>query len=175
MLNFTSFKKKILSESNLLDKFTHQGEEVAISENLQVKIEGVLIGEKFECLEDARAYAVNFISMKAEVLDYEHIPEHVLVSTIEKHHKTRVTHTLLESYDELLSSKQFTIDPVVAELKNRDAFGKYEFLLNDGSKVSLSEETHDKLRLLLKDKYDIVEYMKESCDNFKEVVRAIRG
>jgi hypothetical protein len=74
----------------------------------------------------------------------------------------------------LLSSKQFTVDPVVSELKNVDSFGKYEFMLNDGSRVSLSEETHSQLRHLLKDKYDIVEYMKESYDNFKEVVKAIR-
>jgi hypothetical protein len=175
MLNFTNLKKKLLSESNLLDKFIHQGEEVVITENLEVKIDGVLIGERFESLDEAKNYAINFIAMKAEVLDYESVPERVLVSTIEKHHNTRVTHTLLESYNELLSSKQFTIDPVVSELKSPNFFGKYEFALRDGSKVSLSEETHSQLRHLLKDKYDIVEYMKESYDNFKEVVKAVRN
>jgi hypothetical protein len=174
MLNFTSFKKKLLSENNLLDKFTHQGEEVVITEKLEVKIDGVLIGERFESLDEAKNYAVNFIAMRAEVLDYESVPERVLVSTIEKHHGTRVTHTLLESYSELLSSKQFTVDPVVSELKSPNSFGKYEFTLKDGSKVSLSEETHLKLRHLLKDKYDIVEYMKESYDNFKEVVKVVK-
>jgi hypothetical protein len=176
MLNYSNFRKKILSENNLLDRRIVRGDEITINKNFEVKVNGVVIGESFENLEEAQIHVSNYVNMNLETIDYDSVPTHVLVGAIEKHHGdgVRITHKLIESYEQKLSTKEFTIDPVISELKSIDAFGKYEFVLNDGSRISISEETCNTLRHLLRDKYDIVEFMKESSDNFKQVVKAVR-
>jgi len=51
-----------------------------------------------------------------------------------------------------------------------------DFILNDGKTVAISEETVEKIANLLnnsKHKEEILNYMRESVDNFLHVVRKI--
>ena len=81
----------------------------------------------------------------------------------------------------LASSKSFTLDPVLLEMRTTYKSanlieGKIDFTLNDGKQVAISEETVNKLASLLNsttDKEEILDYMRENVDNFLSVIRQI--
>lgn len=174
MLTYDSLKENIRRSSNILESFTFQESKVHITSTYEIHIDDEFIGSS-DSLEEAREYAYNYIKLSNHIDTKTLIPEHKLVESIQSNHGLiRITDKLLESYTELLSSNEYTTDPVISELKTQNSFGKYEFTLNDGSKIAISEDTHKKLSALLQNKYDIVEYMKESVDNFKRIVREIR-
>ena len=174
MKSFQSLLEKIKESSDVLENLKYRGESVTITRDLNILINEENVGSA-KTLEEAKQYAYKYVDLKSQAEVDNYIPEHIIVNTISKHHNvTKVTDTLIESYNQLISSSEYTIDPVVNELKKQSSLGKYEFYLKDGNRVSISEETQKKLTSLLKDKYDIVEYMKESIDNFKQVVREIR-
>lgn len=174
MKSFQSLVEKIKESSGILESLKYRGESVTITRNLEILVNEDYIGNA-KTLSEAKQYVYKYIDLSSQAEVENYIPEHIIVNTISKHHNvTKVTDTLIESYNQLISSSEYTIDPVVNELKKQNSLGKYEFCLKDGNKVSISEETQRKLTSLLKDKYDIVEYMKESVDNFKRIVREIR-
>ena len=82
---------------------------------------------------------------------------------------------IVESYLDLASSNLFTIDPVLLEIKQRSSSlsGKIEHKLSDGSVVAINEETQNLLNTLLEDKYQIVEYMRESKQNFMRIIKEV--
>lgn len=172
MLSFKSLKDNILSQKNLLEEFKYNGESIAITKDFEVCINGTTLGDSFESVLEAKQVAVDYID---SIQNDSVISENLIVNIIEKHYtQIKITQNLLEAYKQTLSTKEFSIDPVVKELKEYDTFGKYEFILNDGNRVSISEELHSTLHVLLNNKYEIIEYMKESIDNFKSVLRQIR-
>ena len=102
--------------------------------------------------------------------------EEKIVSLIRKHHSIdRITDTLVESYIELASSNIFTIDPVIVEIKQKTSSlpGKLEYTLEDGNTVAINEDTQKLLTTLLDDKYQIVEYMRESKENFMRIIKEV--
>lgn len=174
MKSFQSLLEKIKESSGILENLKYRGESVAITENLDIYVNEEHIGNA-DTLSEAKQYACKYVDLKNQAEVTHYIPEHIIVNCISKHHSvSKVTDTLIESYNQLINSNEYTVDPVVNELKKPNSFGKYEFNLSDGNKVLVSEETQKKLSSLLRDKYDIVEYMKESIDNFKRIVREIR-
>lgn len=46
-------------------------------------------------------------------------------------------------------------------------------MLNDGNSVVINEETQNLLNALLEDKYQIVEYMRESKQNFMRIIKEV--
>ena len=84
---------------------------------------------------------------------------------------------MIESYIELASSNIFTVDPVILEMKTGSTLiaGKLDYTLEDGTVVAIDESTQSNLNMLLKDRPEIVEYMRESKDNFMRIVRDIKG
>jgi predicted GNAT superfamily acetyltransferase len=46
-------------------------------------------------------------------------------------------------------------------------------MLNDGNSVVINEETQNLLNTLLEDKYQIVEYMRESKQNFMRIIKEV--
>jgi predicted GNAT superfamily acetyltransferase len=85
---------------------------------------------------------------------------------------------LIESYISLASSKTFSVDPVVTGIRSLNSIGsliegKIDYVLEDGSSVAIDKDTQEILNSLLEDKYQLVEYMRESKQNFAHVVREL--
>lgn len=130
-------------------------------------------------LEEAKEFILN-VELEEEISKeiYEDIPSVKIANIIREHHDIKVTDTLIESYLELASLKTYTTDIAVAEIRSLNPTdyalsGKVDFVLNDGSSVAISESTYYELSNLIGDKYQLVDYMRESKDNFIRVVKEL--
>jgi flagellar basal body rod protein FlgF len=175
MIDYNRFKDKINSSN--LKEFSFRGFEVSIDEALSVKVNNDLILENAVSYVDAVEYAKSYIGNLQYIGENTIVIKDKLAQLIEKHHNTKVTNTLLEAYEELISSNLFTLDPVILEMKSHVASitNKLQFTLSDGSIVAIDESTKDELNSLNVDKYKLVEHMNESKDNFMEIIRTLKG
>jgi hypothetical protein len=111
---------------------------------------------------------------------YEEIPNNKIVQIIKEHHNVKVTDTLIETYIELASSNIFSVDPVICELRKINKLdtlveGKLNYTLNDGNVIAINESTQDYLNNLLCNQTEIIEYMRESKENFLFVLSKLEG
>jgi hypothetical protein len=110
---------------------------------------------------------------------YDQILDIKIADIIKEHHNNiKTTDTLIESYIELASSKLFTLDPVVHDIKrinklDRLIENRFDYVLDDGSVVVISEETQQRINNIFKKHQDIVEYMRESKENFLDVLNQL--
>lgn len=110
---------------------------------------------------------------------YEDIPQHKVADIIRTYHDVKVTDTLIESYIELAASKMFTTDKVAQDIRKFNKLdyvleGRIDYKLDDGSVVIIKEETQGKINKLFDDQPDIIQYMRESKDNFINVVSQLK-
>ena len=155
-------------------------ESVRSYNNLIEKVEDCILinGEQteFTTIEEARTYIKNkhySEKLQQELSDelYEDIPDIYVANIIKEYHNVKVTDTLIESYVNLASSKIFTIDPVVQEIRSLNKLdhlieGKIHYELADGSIVAINESTQETLNNILANEQEIIEYMRESKENF---------
>ena len=109
---------------------------------------------------------------------YEEIPNSKIVQIIKEYHDVKVTDTSIETYIELASSNIFSVDPVICELRKINKLdtlveGKLNYTLNDGSVIAINEATQEYLNKLLQNQNEIIEYMRESKQNFLSVLKQI--
>ena len=109
---------------------------------------------------------------------YEEIPNTKVAEIIKEYHDVKVTDTLIETYVELASSNIFSVDPVICELRKINRLdtlveGKLNYTLGDGSVIAINETTQDYLNNLLCNQNEIIEYMRESKENFLYVLERI--
>lgn len=177
MLTLTTLKVKLSESSGVLDSFIYQDKRVVISKDLSITVNEEKIDSDINNLEEAREYVKSYINNSIILEDIDTvIPEEKIVNLVNKYHNIeKITDTIVESYLELASSNLFTIDPVLLEIKQRSSSlpGKIEHSLSDGSVVAISEETQNLLNTLLEDKYQIVEYMRESKHNFMRIIKEV--
>ena len=95
------------------------------------------------------------------------IMEHYLIDN--------VPYILIEQYTALIESDRFSIDPVVISLRDNKSgmYNKINYMLEDESIVSININTRNKLQNILNDKYNVIEYMNESKENFFKIVQLI--
>ena len=176
--SFSSFKKQVLESTGLVDSFSFYGNEIQITEDLTVSINGEVITAKVKTLEEARNSAKNYIqnTKLLENIDTTIPEEKVAQFIIQYNNIEKITDTLVESYIELASSNVFTVDPVVTaikESKTSEFAGKLQYQLSDGSVVAIDESTQEMLNNILADKNEIVDYMRESKDNFVRIIKEL--
>jgi len=138
---------------------------------------------KFKTIEEARNYIkeehnTHQLAEKIAKDTYHEISENTVASIIKEHHNIKVTDTLIESYIELASSNIFSVDPVVQKIRSlnkldRIVEGKLHYVLSDNSTVAINEATQDILNKILGNQTEIIEYMRESKDNFFHVLEQI--
>lgn len=138
---------------------------------------------EFTSIEEARQYVrQEYISKKLEEQIstelYEDISENKVANIIKEYHDVKVTDTLIENYIQLASSRIFSIDPVVQEIRKLNKLdnlveGKLHYVLDDESIVAIDESTQEHLNNLLQDQQDIIQYMRESKENFMHVVEKL--
>ena len=109
---------------------------------------------------------------------YEEIPNNKIAEIIKEYHDVKVTDTLIETYIELASSNIFSVDPVICELRKINKLdtlveGKLNYTLDDGSVIAINEATQEYLNKLLQNQNEIIEYMRESKENFLKVLEQI--
>ena len=137
----------------------------------------------FADLEEARQYIktqyeTKILEEQIKTELYDDISDNKIANIIKEHHDVKVTDTLIESYIELASSKLFTVDPVVQEIRDLNKLdklveGKIDYKLEDGSIIAIDEYTQFRLNSLFKDQQEIIEHMRESKENFISVLKQI--
>ncbi len=109
---------------------------------------------------------------------YEELSDKTIANIIKEHHDIKVTDTLVESYKQLASSTIFSVDPVVQQIRSLNKLdrlveNKLHYVLNDESIVAIDTRTQDKLNNLLQNQTEVIEYMRESKDNFLYVLEKL--
>lgn len=179
----------MLQYNQLLKSISKKGVEESVRSynNLIEKVEDCILinGEEtnFKSIEEARAYikTQHYSEILQQELSnelYEDISEIRVASIIKEYHNVKVTDTLIESYINLASSKIFTIDPVVQEIRSLNKLdqiieGKIHYELADGNVVAINESTQQTLNNVLANQQEIIEYMRESKENFLDVLEEI--
>lgn len=171
MITYRRLIESIRQSTGVIARFNYLGEKIEVRENFDVYIEGELVCSSTSLSESKNLAKLYIDSRSNTSLSENTIAEKLLLFR----EKKDVTTTLVEFYKEKLENREFFIDEVITSLKTPNSFGKYEYELNDGSVVAIDEETQLIIQDLFKDKYDIVSYMRESIDSFKQVMREIRS
>lgn len=187
-MRLKEFKTKLAQESKNYGKvvltFSHLMKEVVVNADGDVFVEGKLQEEQFIGLDETKQLVKQISSSEKlrheiESHSYEEISESNIANIIKKHHEVpKVTTQLIESYVDLASSKQFTVDPVIMEMRKLNKLsnvveGKLDFVLNDKTVVAISEDTFLKIETFLNmcgEKELALNYMRESRENFLHVV-----
>lgn len=140
---------------------------------------------EYNTIKEAKVFVKEqHVSAKLEVQVskelYEELSDQTIAVIIKEYHNVRVTDTLVESYTQLASSSVFSIDPVVQEIRKLNKLdlvveGKLHYVLDDESVIAINESTQSKLNKLLQGHDDIVDYMRESADNFLRVIEQIKA
>lgn len=179
-MNFQQFTKQLKQDIcgvQIQEESDCHGYNIILSEDGKVFVD--FKETELTSIEQAREY-INQIVLDEELSQelYEEIPDIRIANLIKEHHEVKVTDTLIESYKELASSKLFSADPVVQSIRSMNTVdnlieGKIDYKLNDGSVVAIDEQTNQEINNLLTDHSDIVEYMRESKENFMHVIKEL--
>ena len=178
---YGQFTKK-LKGADIVERVRSFGHLIEMNQQGVITINGELT--ECETLDEARKYIKSKIfseKLEAQISNeiYEEISENRIAQIIKEHHDIKVTDTLIESYIALASSKIFTVDPVVYDIRKMNKLdvvveNKIHYELNDGSIVAIDLATQDALNNLLDKQSDVVNHMRESKENFMQVVEQIK-
>ena len=176
-MRYSDFTKQFKS-SGVVESTRSYGQLIEKLDDGKVLINGN--ETEFSLVEEARQYIKqDYISHQlAEQVStetYEELSNEKLANIIKEHYDIKVTDTLIESYKELASSHIFSVDPVVQEIRSLNKIdklieGKLHYVLNDSSIVTISEDTQERLNKLLQNQKDVIDYMRESKEQFMYVV-----
>jgi hypothetical protein len=173
--------KSSLKKSNITESVRSYRQLIELTDEGKILING--LNTEFKTIEEARKYIkedydTHQLASKITKDTYQEISEHTVASIIKEHHDIKVTYTLIESYVELASSNIFSVDPVVQKIRSlnkldRIVENKLHYMLSDNSTVAINEDTQDILNKLLDNQTEIIEYMRESKENFFHVLEQI--
>jgi hypothetical protein len=169
---------KSLKRSDIVESVRSYLQLIEKTEDNTILING--IKTEFTSLEEARQYIKqDYISQQLEEQVskdlYEELSEHTVANIIKEYHDVKVTDTLIENYIKLASSHMFSVDPVVHSIRSLNKLdrlveGKLHYVLNDEAIVTIDERTQLRLNNLLHKQTEIIEYMRESKENFFHVL-----
>jgi hypothetical protein len=178
---FYSDFSKSLKKPNVVESIRSFRQLIERTEDGKILING--LETELQSIEEARQYIKqDYISHQLEEQiskqTYEELSEHTVANIIKEYHDVKVTDTLIENYIQLASSNMFSVDPVVQDIRalnklDRLVEGKLHYVLNDNTIVAISEVTQSRLNNLLQNQKEIIEYMRESKENFFHVLEQI--
>ena len=77
---------------------------------------------------------------------------------------------------ETIMSDRFSLDPIVLEYKNKEKLlDSFLFVLNDGSRVLVTETDLANIRSVDIDRTKLAEFMQESKENFSRIISEIHN
>jgi hypothetical protein len=178
---FYSQFSKSLKKPNVVESIRSFRQLIERTADGKILING--LETELQSIEEARQYIKqDYISHKLEEQiskqTYEELSEHTVANIIKEYHDVKVTDTLIENYIQLASSNMFSVDPVVQDIRALNKLdklveGKLHYVLNDNTIVAISEGTQSRLNNLLQNQTEIIEYMRESKENFFHVLEQI--
>lgn len=181
-MKYTEFTKRF-KRSDVVESIRSYSQLIEKLETGKILING--IETEFDTIEEARQYIkqdyiAHQLEEQASKELYEELSDKTIANIINEYHQIKVTDNLVESYKELASSNIFSVDPVVQRIRSLNKLdrlieGKLNYSLKDGSIVAINENTQSKLNKLLQNQNEIIEYMRESKDNFMYVVSKLEG
>lgn len=179
MIKYKQLRNKLNESLGIVESVIYFDDEgnkhtIIVDNKMQCSIDGVVSAIQFDSIDEAVEYAKSQIEVEQIVEDVTVINEVKIAELLKKHNLVeKVTDTHIRSYVDCYNSKEFTIDPVITEMKRSDIglSDKFEYVLKDGTTVAISEETLNDLTVELKDKYKIVEYMRENKHNFMQIIK----
>jgi hypothetical protein len=186
-MHYGDFVKGLYSKKgdygNVVAVTTHYEHQIIENDKGNYYVDGILVESKLKNLEEVKQYIeLQEVANKTKIQLYEDILDIKLAGIIRKYNEnTKVTTKLIESYMSLASSKIFSLDPVLLEMRKTYKVAnifesKIDFRLNDNKQVAISEQTLKKIENLLNntsDKKEIIDYMRENINNFLYVVRQL--
>lgn len=168
-MNFSSFKKSLNQ--------TLIGESIKIQSVFGSDL--IQIGESGQIYINYKKTDLSSIEEAKERINRESLDHstnrQLVINAINSYDSSiRITEDLIDEYSRLAESNLYTIDPIIMEVKSSSVnfLNKYEFSLNDGSIIAIDEDTQTRLMSTI-NKYEIVDYMRESKENFMRVVEQI--
>lgn len=180
-MRYTEFTKS-LKKPNVVESIRSYLQLIELTTEGKVLING--IETEFTELEEARQYIKqDYISHQLEEQVskelYEELSEHTIASIIREYNDIKVTDTLIENYIKLASSHMFSVDPIVQDIRSLNKLdrlleGKIHYVLEDDSIVAINAQTQAHLNNLLQDHKDVIEYMRESKENFFHVLEQVK-
>ena len=179
-MNYNELKSS-LRKTNIVERVRSYRQLIEKTDEGKILING--LNTNYMNIEEARNHIKEYydtqqLAEKITKDTYQEISEHTVAIIIKEHHEIKVTDTLIESYIELASSNIFSVDPVVQKIRSlnkldRIVEGKLHYVLADNSTVAINEETQDRLNNILGNQTEIIEYMRESKENFFHVLEQI--
>ena len=172
---------KSLKRSDVVESIRSYSHLIERTTENKILINGV--ESKYKSLEEAKDFIKQeYISQKLEEQvskdSYDELSDEKVASIIKEYHDVKVTDTLIETYIKLASSNIFNVDPVVQNIRSlnkldRIVEGKLHYVLADETIVAINQQTQDHLNKLLGNQPEIIEYMRESKENFCHVLEQI--
>jgi hypothetical protein len=179
-MNYKEFTKSF-AKAGVCENTRSYRQLIEKTEDGKIYING--LETEFKSLEEARQYIKqDYIAhqLEEEVSKdlYEELSHNTVANIIKEYHDVKVTDTLIENYIQLASSNMFSVDPVVQGIRSLNKLdrlieGKLHYVLNDDSIVTIDEQTQEHLNKLLQNQTEIIEYMRESKENFFHVLSKI--
>lgn len=177
---YSEFSKS-LKKPNVVESVRSYRQLIELTDAEKVLVNG--LDTEFKSIEEARQYIKqDYISHQLEEQvskeTYEELSEHTIASIIREYNDIKVTDKLIENYIKLASSNMFSVDQVVHDIRSLNKLdrlveGKLHYVLRDDTIVAISEATQRRLNNLLQNQTEIIEYMRESKENFFHVLEQI--
>lgn len=175
-MHYTQFFKSL--HGNAIRSYGHL---IQMDENGIVYVDKAVT--EFKSLEEARKSIIQeniSLKLEEEVSKqlYEELSDTKVASIIKEYHDVKVTDTLIETYIKLASSNIFSVDPVVHSIRKLNRLdtiveGKLHYVLEDDSVVAIDKRSQENLNILLAGQTEIIEYMRESKENFLHVLELL--
>jgi ABC-type transport system involved in cytochrome c biogenesis ATPase subunit len=170
-----------LTRSDVVESIRSYLQLIEKTEDGKIYING--LETEFNSLEEAKQYIkqdyiTHQLEEQASKALYEELSHNTVANIIKEYHDVKVTDTLIENYIQLASSNMFSVDPVVQGIRSLNKLdrlieGKLHYVLADESIVMIDESTQKILNNLLQNQTEIIEYMRESKENFFHVLKKI--
>lgn len=177
-MKFKDFRNKLNETLGLIDHslFYKEGKQykVEITSDLRCRINGFQSEIVFSSIKEAKDYAVTQIMNCDLIENVSIISESKVADIIAKYNSnTKITDTQIKEYFEQFNSNKFTLDPIITEMKTiaRKFPNQFDYILDDGTYIVISEQMLEKITSNYSNKYSIVEFMQQSKDNFAEIIK----
>jgi len=183
-MHFKSFTNKIKSsvlQRNIVEQTSCFNIRLYRTDEGKIFIDN--LETEFKTLDEARSYIrqqnkLQYIEQELSKNIYEDVLENKIATLIKEKNNIKVTDNILEHYISLASSKVFTIDPTVQLIRKLNKYdymfeNKIDYVLADGAKVVIDINTQERLNTILKDQKEVLDYMRESKENFLHVVNLL--
>lgn len=181
-MNYTKFVRWInekICDTEMQSVSSYRRHSIALSTSGTVFIDGKKT--ELKGLEEARQHIDAQIFQKRIIKElYEETPTNKIAKIIREHNEeVKITDTIIESYVDLASSKSFSIDPIVSEIRALSVFdtlveNRIDYILEDGNVVAIEHETQEMLNNLLEGSDDVVSFMRQNKNNFIQVISKIK-